>query len=104
VTRSSIPAPAARRTAENVVASIVVRPSARRVNSELPANAHRAAAVQRTALSFGVIKPFSKVYLLHDLGLSSTKTHSYRIRFQNGDGITRRSTVLIGVRIPIKPS
>jgi hypothetical protein len=24
--------------------------------------------------------------------------------FQNGDGITRRSTVLIGVRIPIKPS
>src|SRR5262245_2630368 len=48
VVASNIPAPPARRTVENVAASIDTRPSATRVSTELPANATRAAAVQAT--------------------------------------------------------
>src|SRR4029453_28195 len=46
VVASNIPAPPARRTVENVAASIDARPRATRVSTELPANATRAAAVQ----------------------------------------------------------
>lgn len=39
-----------------------------------------------------VIKPFSKVYVLQDLGLSPTAAYSYRIRFQNADGIASQTS------------
>ena len=48
VVASNMPAPPARRTVENVAASIDARPRATRVNTELPANATRAAAVHTT--------------------------------------------------------
>jgi fibronectin type 3 domain-containing protein len=44
--------------------------------------------IERSAdgISFVVVKPFSPVYVFHDLGVSPTGTLFYRIRFQNADG------------------
>lgn len=38
------------------------------------------------------VKPFSKVYLHHDFGLSATASYQYRIRFQNADGMASQAS------------
>jgi hypothetical protein len=43
-----------------------------------------------------VVKPFSKVYLLHDFGLSPTAAYSYRIRFQNADAVASQVSPAVG--------